>query len=361
MSPECFAAYEDKLARELHRRDLIVINLERLLEALEKSIADIKDKRETTPYVSVSDACDSLLRSFSDEKERVERRIEDHLYSIAPSATTLMGHRILARMLAHAGSFRALAFMPASRLQVLGAEKGLFTSKSPKHGYIFQHPEVKGAAREDRGRSARRLACALALALRKDFFSAWQESMHTDERLKPGRARANERSKLFYLFELHPELAEWFRGRVLYLGAGSGSTARRLARISEMLYCVEVAPLPFSSLMEVAKRERRNNICPMLEDAGCPERYASMVRGADMLYQDVTQRTQVEMFLNNMSFFSVKRGVLMVKASSIDARRPAEEVFAECRGRLAGAGYSAELVDLREEFRNHAALIAEKL
>ncbi|MDY6985534.1 MAG: hypothetical protein SVE93_03925, partial [Candidatus Thermoplasmatota archaeon] len=229
---DCISFYEKKLVKELQRKDLIIINMERLLDSIEKSIADVKDKKETTPYAGVSGACDSVLSALYEEKRSVEEKIEDYLYSIAPSATTLIGYRILAKMLAHSGSLRALAFMPASRLQIMGAEKGLFSGKekregdeielggekkdrkTPKHGYIFQHPLVKGEDKKSRGKSARKLACSLAIALRKDYFSLETEigsrlepgKMYSDETLKPPRARTNEKSKLFYLFKIRPEL-----------------------------------------------------------------------------------------------------------------------------------------------------------
>jgi len=168
---ECRDFYERKLEQELQRKDLAIISLENLLEALEKSIAEIKDKKESTPYRTVEGECNVLLLSLSKEKEKIEREIEKRLSSLAPLATNILGYRILAKMLSHAGSLRALAFMPASRIQVLGAEKGLFSgTKTPKHGYIFQHPSVKGAERKERGKQARRLACGLVIALREDYF-----------------------------------------------------------------------------------------------------------------------------------------------------------------------------------------------
>ncbi len=379
---DCIALYEEKLKRELQRKDLIVINLERVLESIEKSIADIKGKKEMTPYASVSEGCDSALGALSEEKKRIEKRIEEYLHSIAPSSITLIGYRILAKMLAHAGSFRALAFMPASRLQIIGAEKGFFSEnretenkdtenketeyrdkerekRTPKHGYIFQHPLIKGVNKKEGGKSARKLACSLAIALRKDYFSL--ENIYADETLKASRARTNERSKLFYLFNTQPELLDSFKGRVLYLGAGSGTTAKRLAKISQTLFCVELSPFPFASLLEVARREQKKNIYPILEDANNPKNYASIVSAPEMLYQDITQRNQVEIFLKNLSFFSIKRGVMMLKASSVDSKKPANRVFDECREELLKEGYNVRVIDLRAEFKNHAALLVEKI
>ncbi|MDY6985461.1 MAG: fibrillarin-like rRNA/tRNA 2'-O-methyltransferase, partial [Candidatus Thermoplasmatota archaeon] len=185
--------------------------------------------------------------------------------------------------------------------------------------------------------------------------------MYSDETLKPPRARTNEKSKLFYLFKIRPELVDNFKGSVLYLGAGSGTTVKKLAKISKTLYCVELSPFPFASLIEVAKREKRKNIYPIIEDANKPESYADVVKKPNLVYQDITQKNQVEIFLKNMSFFSVKKGVLMIKASSIDSMKPANLVFEDCRKTLGKEGYKTEIIDLRENFGNHAAIIAEKI
>ena len=65
--------------------------------------------------------------------------------------------------------------MPASTIQVLGAEKALFRSlrtgaKPPKHGVIFQHKFIREARRRQRGKIARTLAGKLAIAARIDAF-----------------------------------------------------------------------------------------------------------------------------------------------------------------------------------------------
>ncbi len=68
-----------------------------------------------------------------------------------------------------------LAKLPASTIQVLGAEKALFRSlktkaRPPKHGIIFQHPLIHDGKRWQRGKIARALAGKLAIAARVDAF-----------------------------------------------------------------------------------------------------------------------------------------------------------------------------------------------
>ena len=65
--------------------------------------------------------------------------------------------------------------MPASTIQVLGAEKALFRSlktgsQPPKHGLLFQHPLVHAAPRWQRGKIARAIAAKAAIAARVDVY-----------------------------------------------------------------------------------------------------------------------------------------------------------------------------------------------
>ncbi|MGQ9788446.1 MAG: C/D box methylation guide ribonucleoprotein complex aNOP56 subunit, partial [Candidatus Hadarchaeaceae archaeon] len=74
------------------------------------------------------------------------------------------------------GGIQELSRMPASTIQVLGAEKALFRalkkkSSPPKHGVIFQYPEIRGSQKKLRGKIARALAGKVAIAARVDAMS----------------------------------------------------------------------------------------------------------------------------------------------------------------------------------------------
>jgi nucleolar protein 56 len=95
---------------------------------------------------------------------------------IAPNTRTLVGSLLGARLIAIAGGLNNLAKMPASTVQVLGAEKALFRTlktgaRPPKHGLLFQHTLVHDANPWQRGKIARALAGKLAIAARTDAFS----------------------------------------------------------------------------------------------------------------------------------------------------------------------------------------------
>ncbi len=68
-----------------------------------------------------------------------------------------------------------MASMPASTIQVLGAEKALFRSLKtgshpPKHGLLFQHAMVHSAPRWQRGKIARAVAAKAVIAARVDVY-----------------------------------------------------------------------------------------------------------------------------------------------------------------------------------------------
>lgn len=91
-----------------------------------------------------------------------------------PNTSGFVGEEIAIDLLYHAGSLRNLALMPASSIQVLGAEKALFKhivngSPPPKHGVIFRVKGMSSLRTRDRGKVARFIAGKVAIALRADY------------------------------------------------------------------------------------------------------------------------------------------------------------------------------------------------
>jgi nucleolar protein 56 len=90
-----------------------------------------------------------------------------------PNLSALLGPELASRLVAQAGGLDRLARLPASTVQVLGAETAFFEhlrgrAPPPRHGLLFLHPAVQGAARRERGRLARTLAGKAAIAARLD-------------------------------------------------------------------------------------------------------------------------------------------------------------------------------------------------
>ena len=120
-------------------------------------------------------------QSISVEKEKLQEFVIKEMTSEFPNFSNLATPVIGAKLLASAGSKKRLCFMPASTIQVLGAEKALFAhlrknAKSPKHGHLFNHPLLQNLPRYKRGTAARIIAGKLAIALKVDYFNGANNS-----------------------------------------------------------------------------------------------------------------------------------------------------------------------------------------
>jgi len=117
-----------------------------------------------------------LVATLSGTRDELDTRIEDATRTIMPNTTYLTGSLMAARLLSMAGGLKQLPLLPASTIQTLGAEKALFkhlkdNTPPPKHGVIFQYPELRRVPRKDRGKVARLLAAKVAIAARLDYFA----------------------------------------------------------------------------------------------------------------------------------------------------------------------------------------------
>jgi nucleolar protein 56 len=113
--------------------------------------------------------------ALREARTRLAREIAGRAAEVLPNCSALAGGLVAARILALAGGLSALARLPASSIQVLGAKGALFShltrgTPPPKHGIIFQHKRVHSAPRDTRGRVARVLAARLAIAARIDEY-----------------------------------------------------------------------------------------------------------------------------------------------------------------------------------------------
>lgn len=157
---------------------------------------------------------------------------------------------------------------------------------------------------------------------------------HYGERiLEVGNERYREwipwRSKLSTILVKGYEIEFSGNEKVLYLGAASGTTVSHLADILDegIIYAVEYSAKPFKKLLDLAKE--RENIIPVFADASKPWEYSGIVEKVDLIYQDISQKNQVEILKSNSDFFLKERGriLMMIKAKSIDSTLESSEVF----------------------------------
>lgn len=187
---ETYARLVSKLGR---RENFKVENLEKegLLGAKAEQIAMVAEKSmgahlEEFDLIQIQALCKNTLQLY-DLRQSFESYMDLIMEEVAPNIKALIGSLLGARLIALAGQLINLAKMPASTVQVLGAEKALFRSlktgaRPPKHGIIFQHILIHEAKRWQRGKIARALAGKLSIAARTDAFSG----KYIGEELKAG-------------------------------------------------------------------------------------------------------------------------------------------------------------------------------
>lgn len=168
------------------------------------------------------------------------------------------------------------------------------------------------------------------------------------------------RSKLAALATKDPD-TPWIGpdDRVLYLGAASGTTVSHVSDLTRgAVYAVEFSSRSARDLLW--NMEARENVVPIVEDAGQPRRYSAYIHEpVDVLVQDVAQRHQVDIFLRNLPLVRKGgRGFLFVKARSIQVAGSLGQIYDEVRRRLVEAGVQVEReVDLEPFEKDHRAFV----
>lgn len=133
--------------------------------------------------VDLTDEDEKALREFAytiqnlnREKTELEKYISAAMADVAGNFSSLIDPLLAARLMALAGSLEKLARMPASTIQLLGAEKALFRhlhekGKSPKYGILYNSEMIQRAPAAAKGKVARALSSKLMLAARIDYYS----------------------------------------------------------------------------------------------------------------------------------------------------------------------------------------------
>jgi len=150
--------------------------------------------------------------------------------------------------------------------------------------------------------------------------------------------------------------------RILYLGAATGTTVSHISDIAKdgTVYAVERSPVAVKKLLQLSKK--RQNIMPILSDANHPDRYSAIVSTADIVYQDISQRNQSEIFIRNVMRYLKKdgQGIIMVKARSIDISMKPKQVYKLVTEDLEEHGLNIiNLIDISRYEKDHAAIVTQ--
>ncbi len=146
-------------------------------EIVAKNASSIGAKIKEGDRVKIQELAQSIIELDS-LRVRFGKYQEELAQDICPNMTHLVGADVAARLVARIGNLKRLAVLPASTLQVIGAEKALFLhlkSKRkiapPKHGIIFQFSKISSAPRSVRGKISRLISNKLAIASKADYFT----------------------------------------------------------------------------------------------------------------------------------------------------------------------------------------------
>ena len=121
---------------------------------------------------------------------------------------------------------------------------------------------------------------------------------------------------------------------VLYLGSASGTTLSHVSDIvgnDGFVFAVDIAPKVMRDMVFLCYQ--RKNIAPILGDAGKTAELKERISMVDVIYQDVAQKNQLDIFLKNARLFLKNDGyaLLAVKSRSIDVTKKPRQIFREVK------------------------------
>lgn len=137
----------------------------------EESMGAALDQKHLEPIHELAQQLNHLVAL----RKKQESYLEKTMQGYCPNVTSVAGTAIGAKLLAKAGSLKRLSTLPASTVQLLGAEKALFRhlrtgARSPKYGLIFEHDLIGKLDKKNRGKMARCLADKISIAAKVDYF-----------------------------------------------------------------------------------------------------------------------------------------------------------------------------------------------
>lgn len=156
---------------------------------------------------------------------------------------------------------------------------------------------------------------------------------------------------------LKPEIS------VLYLGSSHGYTVSFLSDMipNGEIYALDFAPRVMRDLVFIA--EEKKNIAPIFADAFNTDSFKEFItKPVDLVFMDIAQRNQVEIFLKNCDKFLKPHGfgILALKARSVDVTRKPKEVFKEVRRELEKVYPVVDYKELQPFEQDHALFVIKK-
>jgi|SaaInlStandDraft_4_1057021.scaffolds.fasta_scaffold21434_2 nucleolar protein 56 len=167
---EWYSVYYPELSQEVSNHQKFVDMVLTQKRPKETMGADLSNK-DVTEMKRLAKHIQSLFQLRYEH----ETYLESIMKTYCPNITELAGVTIGAKLIELGKSLKHLAMLPASTIQLFGAEKALFRhlktgARSPKYGIIYEHQLIQKAKKSLRGKIARVLADKLSLCARLDYF-----------------------------------------------------------------------------------------------------------------------------------------------------------------------------------------------
>ena len=145
--------------------------------------------------------------------------------------------------------------------------------------------------------------------------------------------------------------------KILYLGSAEGNTISYLSEIckTNSITAVEISSIAMAELLVLAKK--KENIIPCLSDAHFPEKYRVQANNPEIIYQDIAQNDQVDIFIRNCEYYKPKHAFLMLKTQSM--AKQYDDIFKKTEKKLNKIFKKVESVNINKWAKGHSAYYME--
>ena len=141
--------------------------------------------------------------------------------------------------------------------------------------------------------------------------------------------------------------------KILYLGSAEGNTISYLSEIckTNSITAVEISSVAMAELLVLAKK--KENIIPCLSDAHFPEKYRVQANNPEIIYQDIAQNDQVNIFIRNCEYYKPKHAFLMLKTQSM--AKQYDDIFKKTEKKLNKIFKKVESININKWAKGHSA------
>jgi RNA processing factor Prp31 len=161
--------YLPELTREIENPDEYLDLFMEQLQDLNES--DLGSQEFIAKELDVLNSSMEFIYDIRAQQDHLKENLSSITNVIAPNLTQLIGSLLTAELITRSSSLKFLAYMPAGKVQLLGATQARRYIKGPKYGILYQSEHLSHVPTEFRGRLARTLSALIAIAAKADYFT----------------------------------------------------------------------------------------------------------------------------------------------------------------------------------------------